>query len=68
MINILRKEGWDLNPNDKRVNTIIRMIEMNNGECPCVASDTASREDRLCPCKSYRENDKCHCSLYVRKN
>lgn len=27
-----------------------------------------TREDRLCPCKEYRENDICHCTLYVKDN
>lgn len=35
MITILRKEGWVLNPNDKVVNGILKMVERNNGECPC---------------------------------
>lgn len=35
MIPILRKVGWDLNPNDKVVNAILKRCEANNGECPC---------------------------------
>ena len=62
MIEILRKQGWKLNPNDRTVNAIIKRIEMNNGECPC--SNTAF--DKKCPCSDYREKDKCHCNLYVR--
>lgn len=65
MIEILRKDGWELNPNDKIVNAILRRCEVNNGECPCVNSGE-THEDRLCPCKEYRENDVCHCSLYVK--
>ena len=52
MVRILRKEGWDLNPNDKVVNAILKRVEMNDGECPC---------------KNYIENDYCCCSLYVKK-
>ena len=66
MIEILRKDGWELNPNDKIVNAILRRCEVNNGECPCV-NPGETHEDRLCPCKEYRENDVCHCSLYVKK-
>ena len=51
MIKIFRKEGWELNPNDKVVNAIIKRCEACDGECPC---------------KEYRENDVCHCSLYVK--
>ena len=31
MIEIYRKEGWMLNPNDKIVNTILKMCEKNGG-------------------------------------
>lgn len=65
MVKILRKEGWELNPNDKVVNSIIKRCEACNGECPC-HNPGETREDRLCPCKEYRENDICHCSLYVK--
>lgn len=54
MIEILRKDGWELNPNDKIVNAILRRCEVNNGECPCV-NPGETHEDRLCPCKEYRE-------------
>lgn len=66
MAKILRKDGWELNPNDKIVNSILGRIEKNNGECPCV-NPGKTLEDRLCPCKEYRENNTCHCGLYVRK-
>ena len=67
MIQILRKEGWILNPNDKVVNSILKRCELNNGECPC-QNPGLTREDRLCPCKEYRENDICHCTLYIKTN
>ena len=66
MITINRKEGWILNPNDKIVNAILNRVEKNNGECPC-DNTGETREDRLCPCKNYIENDYCCCSLYVKK-
>lgn len=61
MIQILRKEGWELNPNDRIVNAILKRIEKSNGECPC---DNNS-EDKHCPCSDYRLNDVCHCNLYL---
>lgn len=64
MMQILRKEGWTLNPNDKIVNAIIKRIEANNGMCPCYVEGDLS--DRFCPCKEYRENNICHCTLYVK--
>lgn len=63
MIQILRKEGWQLNPNDKLVNAILKRIEMNDGECLCENNS----EDKHCPCSDYRENDICHCTLYIKK-
>ena len=64
---IFRKEGWDLNPNDKVVNAILKRIEICEGECPC-DNPEKTLEDRLCPCTEYREHNKCHCGLYVRTN
>ena len=64
MVSILRKEGWILNSNDKVVNSILRMIENNDGKCPC---DNKSR-DSHCPCTDYLENDVCHCHLYIKNN
>ena len=62
MIPILRKEGWQLNPNDKLVNAILKRIEMNNEQCPCENNS----EDKHCPCSDYRDNDVRHCTLYVK--
>ena len=62
MITILRKEGWGLNPNDKVVNRVLKMVERANGECPCHNTGI----DKHCPCSDYRENDVCHCGLYVK--
>jgi ferredoxin-thioredoxin reductase catalytic subunit len=67
MIQILRKEGWILNPNDKIVNAVLKRCELNNGECAC-DNPGETHEDRLCPCKEYREKNICHCTLYVKKN
>lgn len=65
MIKIYRKEGWVLNPNDKLVNAIFKRIEKCGGECPC-DNPGETQEDRICPCKSYIENDKCCCGLYLK--
>lgn len=66
MITILRKEGWNLNPNDKIVNSILKRIEICEGECPC-QNTGETREDRMCPCRDYREKNMCHCNLYIKK-
>lgn len=62
MVQILRREGWDLNPNDRIVNAILKRVEKNNGECPCENKSI----DKHCPCTDYRVNDVCHCGLYVK--
>ena len=65
MVTILRKPGWILHSNDKVVNSILKRVEANDGECPC-ANPGETREDRLCPCKEYRENNHCCCKLYIQ--
>ena len=57
------KEGWQLNPNEKVVNAILKGIERCEGECPC-QNDS---EEKQCPCSNYRLHDKCCCKLYVKK-
>ena len=63
MIPILRKEGWILNPNDKVLNSILKMIENNGGKCPCFNTSI----DSNCPCDDYRIKDTCHCGLYKKE-
>lgn len=65
MVPILRKEGWDLNPNDKIVNAILNRCEKCGGYCPC-DNNYKGTEDAKCPCKCYREEDHCCCGLYVQ--
>lgn len=62
MIQIMIKTGWVLNPNDKVVNSILKRCELNNGECPCYNESA----DKHCPCSDYRDNDMCHCGLYLK--
>ncbi len=64
---IFEKPGWILNPNEKVVNAILKRVEKNDGECPCV-NPGETREDRLCPCKEYRENNHCCCKLYIKQD
>jgi hypothetical protein len=62
MVEIHRKVGWTLNPNDKIVNSILSKIEKNNGECPCVNNSI----NKHCPCTNYLEKDICCCGLYYK--
>jgi len=63
MVEILRKEGWVLNPKDKALNSLLKAIERNNGECPCSGNQST---DKHCPCSDYREHNKCCCGLYLK--
>ena len=60
---IFIKEGWKLNPNEKRVESIRTLIENNNGNCICHNESY----DKHCPCSDYLCNDCCHCGLYCKK-
>ena len=64
---IFEKPGWILNPNEKVVNAILKRVEKNDGECPCI-NPGETREDRLCPCKSYVKDDYCCCKLYIKSD
>lgn len=66
---ILVKEGWKLNPNEKIVRSITKAIERNNGECPCVHnSEEYEGKSLICPCSDYIKKDICCCNLYVKIN
>lgn len=52
MIPILRLPGFQLNPNDKVVNAILKRCESNGGHCPC---------------RHYREDNVCCCNLYIKQ-
>lgn len=52
MIQIMRKEGFILNPNDKVINAILSRCEKNNGICPCHHPEEEG--DLHCSCESYR--------------
>lgn len=56
------RPGWQLNPNEKIVNGIIKGINRCDGDCPC----NNDAEELHCPCSNYRLNDKCCCILYVK--
>ena len=63
MIQILRKNGFILNPNNKVGNVLLKMIERNEGKCPCSGNTS---EDLHCPCSNYRLYDECTCGLYKK--
>ena len=63
-MNYVIKEGCQLNPNEKIVKGITKMLERNEGLCPCVHPEPC--EDLHCPCSDYIKNDKCCCKLYIK--
>jgi len=65
MIKIIEKEGFELNPNKKIRDNILKALLRNNGYCPCNQKGV-EKEDTKCPCKAYREQDYCCCKLYTR--
>ena len=65
-IKILRKEGYEINPDDKIVNNIFRMLAVNKGHCPCHHPQRDGHDQ--CPCHDWIANSKCYCGLYVKKN
>lgn len=65
-IELLVREGWILNPNEKVVSNITRMASRNGGHCPCL-NKYRGTDDDICPCKAYREEDHCCCGLYLKK-
>lgn len=68
MVEIKRLKGWKLNSNDKIVNAILKRVEKNNGQCPCV-HNTPDYEgkDLHCPCTDYTIKNFCTCKLYERE-
>lgn len=57
-------EGYRLNTNV--MNGIAKGLVRTGGECPC-HNEGATREDRMCPCKKFREEGICCCNLYVQE-
>lgn len=61
MVKIVEKEGFMLNPDQRKVTTITSLIEKNGGVCIC---HNESR-DPHCACSDFLEKGICHCGLYV---
>ncbi|MDD1720196.1 MAG: ferredoxin:thioredoxin reductase [Methanoregulaceae archaeon] len=72
------KNGYILNPDEKRLRTVIRGLARNqvkHGEryCPCRIRSGDQEKDRhiICPCvyhgKEIEEEGMCHCNLFFRR-
>lgn len=53
-----------LNPNKELVEKIKQSIKDNDGYCVCLIEQN---KDSICPCKDMRENNICHCGLYINE-
>ncbi len=54
-----------LNPDEKRVKEVKKLLKDNSGYCPCALAKTP---DTKCMCKEFREMEEgmCHCGLYIK--
>lgn len=56
--------------NKQAIRGIAKGLIRNNGACPCPHEEwdeNTPHEDKLCPCKTFRDTGKCHCNLYHRE-
>lgn len=56
--------------NEKAVKPIARRLIKTDGVCPCHHeewNESLPDEDKLCPCKTFREMGDCHCNLYIKE-
>lgn len=69
-----KKNGFELNPNPKIVEQILKGLIKNKEEfgkfyCPCRRIHT---DEIVCPCiyhkKEIKEQGHCHCFLFVKKD
>jgi ferredoxin-thioredoxin reductase catalytic subunit len=66
LIDNIEYNDMELNPNEKIVNAIRKMLIKTNGYCPCNQGNTP-KEDTKCPCKKMTEKHQCCCTLYTKK-
>jgi ferredoxin-thioredoxin reductase catalytic subunit len=52
-----------INPDTEHVKQIREELKNNGGFCPCMIIQT---DDTKCPCKKFREEQECCCSLYIK--
>ena len=63
-INLTPKEGYQLNPDNKLVNAIVRAIGESDGHC--MNRHIKHRGCDICPCDEYLLYNNCMCKLYVK--
>ena len=58
-------DGFKINPNNKTVNKIFKVLAKNNGHCLTKVENRYGND--LCPCSEYLQNKQCYCGLYIKK-
>ena len=53
------------NPDQKKVDKILKAIEKKNGHCPCQPGETPTN---FCPCSKLLDEGECICELYVEQH
>ncbi len=72
-----KKNGWVLNPDDKKLEIVIRGLARNKSKfgekyCPCRLRSGDKEKDAaiICPCVYHRDevekDGSCHCNLYYK--
>lgn len=56
-------DGDMFNAKDSARNALLNALLSSGGYCPCQVPQS---EDTMCPCKNYREENKCICGLFVK--
>jgi len=75
---VARKGGWELNPDEEHLHTVIRGLVRNKKKfgrpyCPCRLRSGDEERDRAieCPCIYHKDEitnqGHCHCQLYYKK-
>ncbi len=73
-----RKNGWVLNPDNKKLEIVIRGLARNKSKfgeqyCPCRLRSGDKEKDAaiVCPCVYHRDevakDGSCHCNLYYKE-
>lgn len=60
--------GYEINT--KCLYPIAKRLIQSDGVCPCHHSEWTEEtphEDKICPCKTFRDTGECHCGLYCKK-
>lgn len=64
IIKIQPREGDKINPDDRKVNSIFRLLEKSGGHCITKVDKRFGHD--LCPCQNYLAGGKCFCGLYIK--